>query len=168
MSLLSDDQRQKFRFLSVFPDTFDLAAAAAVWDLQPKDAQDQLGELLAYSLIEFDEISERYGLHDLVRLFADQLLKSEEQHTAQKRHAGRYLEVIKAANGLYLKGGESVILGLALFDVEWTNIQTGHDWVVAHQQDDDAVAEWCWRYSNAGVDCLLLRQHPREQIRWLE
>ena len=38
--LLSDDLRQKFRFLSVFPDTFDHAAAAAVWEVPPESAQD--------------------------------------------------------------------------------------------------------------------------------
>jgi len=166
--LLSDELRQKFRFLSVFPDTFDDAAAAAVWDIPPESSQDSLGELLAYSLVEFDEIATRYSLHDLVRLFVGQLFSADELYTAQKRHAGHYLEVMQFSNDLYMKGGESVIQGLALFDVEWTNIQAGHTWVVSHQQYDDAAAEWCFDYPNAGAYCLPLRQHPRERIRWLE
>jgi tetratricopeptide (TPR) repeat protein len=166
--LLSDDLQQKFRFLSVFPDTFGLAAAATVWEISPEDAQEPLGELLAYSLLEFDEITKRYSLHDLVRVFAGQLLSAKEQYSAQKRHAGHYLEVMRAADALYQKGGDSVTQGLALFDAERTNIQAGHGWVVLHQQDDDTAAEWCFEYPNAGAYCLPLRQHPRERIRWLE
>jgi tetratricopeptide (TPR) repeat protein len=166
--LLPDELRQKFRFLSVFPDTFDLAAAAAVWDIPAESSQDALGELLAYSLIDFDKTANRYSLHDLVRLFAGQLLNAEERYSGQKRHAEHYLDVLAAADDLYLKGGESVTQGLALFDLEVTNIRAGHDWVVAHQEDDNAIAEWCCHYPNAGVYCLAIRQHPRESILWLE
>ena len=129
--LLSDELRQKFRFLAVFPDTFDQAAAAAVWDVPLENAQDSLGELLAYSLVEFDEITKRYSLHDLVRLFASQLLNADERYTAQKHHAGHYLQVMRAADALYTKGGDSVTQGLALFDLEvnqhpgWTRLGCG-------------------------------------------
>jgi tetratricopeptide (TPR) repeat protein len=166
--LLSDDLRQRFRFLAVFPDTFDQPAAAAAWELPLENAQDAVSELLAYSLVDSDEITKRYSLHDLVRLFASQLLNPRERNAAQKRHAGHYLQVLGTADELYLKGGESVTQGLALFDAEWTNIRVGHNWVEAHQQEDEAVAEWCWNYSNAGAYCLPLRQHPRERILWLE
>ena len=166
--LLSDEPRQKFRSLSVFPDTFDHAAAAAVWELPVENAQDALSELLAYSLVEYDAVTERYNLHDLVRLFASQLLNAEERYTAQKRHAGHYLQVLAAADDLYIKGGESINQGLALFDTESTNIQSGHTWVVTYQDDDDKVAEWCFAYPDAGAYCLNLRQHPRKRIRWLE
>jgi tetratricopeptide (TPR) repeat protein len=166
--LLSEDLRQKFCFLSVFPDTFDLAAAAAIWDIPLEAAQDPLGDLLAYSLVEFDEITNRYTVHDLVRLFVGELFSDKELYRAQKRHASHYLGVTRTADVLYHKGGESVRQGLALFDTEWTNIQAGHSWVAAHLQDDDAAAEWCWKYSNAGAYCLSLRQHPRETIGWLK
>jgi len=166
--LLPGALQQQFRFLSVFPDTFDQAAAAAVWGIPPENAQDHLGELLAYSLIDFDEVAKRYSLHDLVRLFAHQLLNSEELYSTQKRHAEHYLEVMGAADALYEKGGESMTQGLALFDLEVTNIRAGHDWVVTHQEDDDTVAEWCFDYPHAAAFCLGLRQHPRERIRWLE
>jgi len=166
--LLSDDLRQKLCFLAVFPDTFDLAALAAVCDSAPETSQDAMSEILLYSLVEFDEITRRYNLHDLVRLFAGQLLNADERYNAQKRHAGHYLNVLTAANDLYIKGGESVTQGLALFDLEVTNIRAGHDWVVAHQQDDNSIGEWCWKYPHAGVDWLALRLHPGERVRWLE
>jgi tetratricopeptide (TPR) repeat protein len=166
--LLPEELRQRFRFLSIFPNSFDVAAAAAVWEVPSEGAQDALGELLAYSLVDFDENTKRYALHDLVRLFTNQLLNSEEKYATQKRHAGYYVIALGAADDLYLKGGKSVTLGLALFDAEWRNIQAAHAWVEDHQQDDDIFAEWCFRYPNGGLNCLELRQHPRETIRWLE
>lgn len=166
--LLPDDLRQKFLFLSVFSDTFDHAAASSVWELPLENAQDALSELLAYSLLEYDESTRRYSRHDLVHLFADRLLRVEDRYSAQKHHAEHYLEVLRTAEALYMEGGESVVQGLTLFDVEWVNIQAAQSWVATHQQDDDAVAEWCFRYPSAGVNCLLLRQQARERIRWLE
>jgi len=74
--LLPEELQKRFRFLEVFPDTFDLAAVAAVWATNEDSAQDSLGELLSYSLINF-EVSKRYRLHDLLRLFADQRLTAE-------------------------------------------------------------------------------------------
>lgn len=166
--LLSDSLRQQFRFLAVFPDTFDLAAAAALWNVLPEGAQDSLGELFTYSLVDFDEISKRCRLHDLVRIFADDQLSQKGRFKAQKRYAGHYLQTLGAADYLYEWGGEAVLRGLALFDAEWTNIRVGQAWVAAHQQDDETIAEWCALYPLEGVHCLSLRQHPRERIRWLE
>jgi tetratricopeptide (TPR) repeat protein len=166
--LLSDNIGQKFRFLSVFPDTFDLAAAAAVWKVSVEVAEDALSDLLAYSLVEFDEVTKRHTLHDLVRLFADELLSAEERYTAQKRHAGHYLQVLKSADELYLKGGECVTQGLALFVAEWSNVETGRNWAVRHQQNDVTAAGLCSSYPNSAANCFDLRQHPRERIRWLE
>jgi hypothetical protein len=43
------------------------------------------------------------------------------------------------ANNLYLEGGAALIRGLALFDLEWVNIQDGHSWVAAQgiEADED-------------------------------
>jgi tetratricopeptide (TPR) repeat protein len=166
--LLSKSLQQNFRFLSVFPDTFDLAAASTVWKIKRKNAENTLGDLMAYSLIEFNEISHRYELHDLTRLFTRQLLNPEELYTAQKRHAGHYLAVMQNSDVLYKKGGDSILQGLRLIDVERPNIETGQKWVVAHQEDDDSIAEWCFDYPHASVYCNLLRQSPRERIQWFE
>jgi tetratricopeptide (TPR) repeat protein len=77
--------------------------------------------------------------------------------------------VLAAANKLYLEGGESLLRGLALFDLEWTNIQAGHDSVAsqANAADVDAL-QLGMTYPDAGAYVLDLRQHSREQIRWLE
>jgi tetratricopeptide (TPR) repeat protein len=166
--LLSNDLQHKFRFLSVFPDTFNLAATAAIWEIAPEDAENSLSDLIAYSLVEFIEISQRYELHDLVRLFAYQILSSDEQNIVRTRHAEYYLGALEIAEALYRRGGVGITQGLALFDVEWTNVETGHNWVVAHQNDNRVVTEWCSRYPNSAANCLDLRLHAHERILWLE
>src|ERR1051325_2681447 len=167
--LLSEELRERWRWLAVFPDTFAVYAAAAVWEVEVDQAKYMLSELMATSLVEWNETSHRYSLHDLARLVADAKLGAEERAIAQKRFATHYRDVLAAAKELYKKGGESLLRGLALFDLEWGNIQEGHAWVVAQADAADAVAaELAITYPNAGAYVLDLRQHSRERIRWLE
>jgi len=166
--LLTADLQKRYRALAVFPDSFDAAGAAAVWEAEASVADEALGELLVYSLLEFNPASVRYRLHDLVRVFAGAQLDGAERMPAQLTHAGHYKEVLAAADGLYLQGGESVTKGLALFDVEWGNIQAGQAWAAAHASEDNAAAQLCGQYPDAGTYCLLLRLHPRDRIRWLD
>ena len=67
--LLSEELQRAWCALAVFPSTFDIAAAAAVWDAEMEAAQVQLDELLRHSLVEWNEITARAHLHDLARLF---------------------------------------------------------------------------------------------------
>jgi len=166
--LLSEELRERWRWLAVFPDTFAVDAASAVWEVEVDQAKYILGELLAASLVEWNESSNRYRLHDLAQLFADAKLSTEERAVGEKRFAKHYSYVLAAANELYLKGGESLLHGLVLFDLEWGNIQAGHTWVAAQTNNADAdVARLGMTYP-AGAWVLDLRQHSRERIRWLE
>ena len=167
--LLSEALRERWRWLTVFPDTFADDAAASVWEVEIDPAQDILGELMATSMVEWNETSDRYHLHDLARLFADAKLSAEERMVCQKRFATHYRNVLAAATELYLKGGESVLRGLALLDLEWGNIQAGHAFVAAQADGADAdVTQLGMTYPHAGVYVLSLRQHSRERLRWLE
>ena len=163
---LASDAARVFRLLSVFPATFDAVAAEVVC----ADAGHvQLSDLVRRSLVLYDESTKRYRLHDLARLFADKKLSTEERAVSQKRFATHYKDVLNAADELYLEGGESLLRGLALFDLEKGNIQAGHAWVAAQADEADAeVARLGMTYPNAGVYVLKLRQHSSEQIRWLE
>src|SRR5215213_8624725 len=165
---LSEALRERWRCLAVFPDTFAGDAAAAVWEVEVHQAQDILGELMATSLVEWNETSGRYRQHDLARLFADAKLSAEERVIGQKRFATHYRDVLAAAKELYLRGGEALLRSLALFDLEWGNIQEGHAWVAQADAADADVAQLAMTYPLAGVYVLDLRQHSREQIRWLE
>ena len=167
--LLASELQKRFRSLAVFPDTFDLAAASTVWDARKENAQEALGRLLAYSLVDFNPATNRYALHDLVRLFADTRLVPPEREVAQARHATYYhRDVLLVADQLYKRGGESLKNALALFDIEWGNIQAGQAWAAANARGNDAAASLCSSYPNAAAYFLELRQHPRERIRWLE
>jgi tetratricopeptide (TPR) repeat protein len=162
---LSPEAARVFRALAVFPGTFDAAAEEAVC---ADEGHAQLSDLVRRSLAEYDEKASRYRLHDLARLFAAARLSDAERDEAHQRHAAHYKNVLSAADALYLKGGDSLMRGLALFDLEWTNIQAGQAWAAARAERDDAAARLCSKYPDAGTYCLDLRQHPRELIRWLE
>jgi tetratricopeptide (TPR) repeat protein len=166
--IISDEQQMRWRMLAVFPDSFTEAAAAAVWETETDKARDALGELLAFSLVEWNEIAGRYRLHDLARVFAESRLNGTELDGGRRLHARHYQLVISAAEYLYHQGGDWVLRGLGLFDLERMNIETGHAWA-AEQAGTDKVADvLCIKYPDAGGSVLGLRQHPHESIQWLE
>lgn len=166
--LLSNEQQRLWRSLAVFPDTFDAAAAAAVWELDADAVQDVLGELFRYSLLEWDADTQRYSLHDLARLFADSRMSDDEGRATRMRHAEHYLTVLGECGDLYLKGGDAIISAIALFDVERRNIEAGQEWACRHSSGDETPARVCNQYPDAGAYVISLRQHPREVISWLE
>ena len=144
-----------------------MPAAAAVWQSESGPTQDTLGTLLDYSLLDWDPETQRYRIHDLARDLADRLLSEEDRANAQQRHATYFLDMLLAANHLYLEGAEQMMRGLALFDLDWSNIQAGQVWAQAHAEEDDAAAALCNRYPGSGA-LLELRRHPRDRILWLE
>jgi tetratricopeptide (TPR) repeat protein len=167
--LLSEELRGRWRRLAVFPDSFADYAAAAVWEAELDQAQLTLGELIAASMVEWNETTDRYRLHDLARLFADSKLSKEERAMGYKHHATHYKDTLTVANHLYLQGGEALARGLALFDLEWGNIQAGYTWVASQGvETDEDMVQLGMTYADAGAYVLNLRLHSREWIRWLE
>ncbi|MEW6735401.1 MAG: tetratricopeptide repeat protein [Acidobacteriota bacterium] len=166
--LLNDELQQHWRVLAVFPDTFDLKAATAVWAMEEDDALDRLSELMDYSLVLFDQGSKRYRLHDLVRLFADAKLGDVERYEAQERHSEHYCGVLWVTRNLYEKGNDNVLAGLKLFDIERVNIEAGQQWAAENGKKDVRAAGLCNDYPDAGTWVIGLRLHTREEMRWLE
>lgn len=166
--LLSPDMQELWRLLATFPNTFDVAAATAVWGIEPDAAQEALSELVKYSLLEWNKTIARYRLHDLSRLFANDHLNEDELSKGQRRHASHYLRMIREADKLYLQGGEALKRGLVLFDLEWPNIQAGQGWAEKHAREDNVAASLCNDYPSAGAHLLHILQHPGERIRWLK
>jgi tetratricopeptide (TPR) repeat protein len=138
--------------------------------MEPDVAQESLGALLAYSMVEWNETTMRYRLHDLARDFAAARLNQNqtELYAAQLRHATHYEQVLRAANELYKQGHDAIVRGLKLFDDERPNIEAGQMWARTHAAQSDQAAHLCMMYPNAGAYVLALRQHPRESIAWLE
>src|SRR5436190_23926905 len=86
----------------------------------------------------------------------------------QLRYAAHYWTVLHSADHLYQEGGEVITEGLCLFCLNWGNIKAGQQWTSSQTEKDDAAAELCRNYADAGMHILSLLQHPNERIRWLE
>ncbi|MBT5049792.1 MAG: tetratricopeptide repeat protein [Rhodospirillaceae bacterium] len=163
---------RNWRKLSVFAGDFDRWAVASVWDCTDEEARDGLDALLHRAMTLYDSETGRHLLHDLMRDMA-RLEEKEGDYTgllyeASARHAVHYVGILSEADGLYMNGDDDVLEGLKLYDLEGENIQAGHDWAVAHMEDGGGAARLCFGYTDAGVYVLSLRQHPRENIAWLE
>jgi tetratricopeptide (TPR) repeat protein len=166
--LLGPEMQGRWRVLSVFPETFDLAAAAAVWEIDTDAAQDTLSRLVVYSVVEWNPAIARYRLHDLTRLFADARLNDAEKKKARLLHAAYYLGIMRMSDNLFINGGENLKTGIALFELEWHNIQMGQSWAQASSADNIKSASLTSEYPIAGTYLLDLRLHPRERIGWLQ
>jgi tetratricopeptide (TPR) repeat protein len=124
--------------------------------------------LIKYSLVEWQPATRRYRLHDLARLFTAKQCTEAERAAGQQHHAKYYATVLRNANDLYLKGGEAIQRGLALFDLEWGNIQAGQARAKQNADKNKQALELCDDYTAWGYMIFGLRQHPRERIDWLE
>lgn len=126
--LLSPELQSLWCMLSVFPSDFDRAGAAAVWKVDSDSAAEALSGLLRLSLVEYRDATGRYHLHDLARDFAASRLEDAARAEAEERHAEHYRNVLSRADELYLEGGDDVLAGLKLFDLEEANILAGQAW----------------------------------------
>jgi tetratricopeptide (TPR) repeat protein len=166
--LLTPKLQRFWRMLAVFPAEFDAAAAAAVWapDLLP--AQDRLSDLLHYSLLEYNQESKRYRLHDLAREFALRRQTKAERRVAERQHAQYFSDLLTAASELVKSGNDHVYDGLALFDRERENIFAGQGWAAAQADVEEAAAWLTSEYPNGGLYVLDLRLPPQDRVVWLE
>ena len=169
--LLTPELQRLWCLLSVFPADFDLAGAAAVWEMEPDSAEEAQGELVKWSLVDFLPTESggggRYRLHDLARVFANSRLVANAREPAQRRHAEHYQELLWKANELFLQGGDHLSEGLILFDADWTNIQIGQKWAKINAGRSLEIAEICSNFAETG-SILGLRLHPFMNIEWLE
>ena len=168
--LLTPELQRLWSMLSIFPADFDLAGAAAVWEIEENSAEDALGELIRWSLVDFTPSvtgeGGRYRLHDLARDFAGSRLDAADRDPSRLRHARHFLIVLSNADKLFNQGAESQLLGLNLFEIEWPNIQEGLSWAEICPKRMPEIDNICCDYPNAGASILFLRRHPEELIRW--
>jgi len=152
--------QQALAQLGVFPASFDLAAAEAVV-VGVGILEDTLGLLRRRSLLEWDEPTNRYALHDLVREFAIVQLPEADKARLALRHAQHYQRVASnAQDDLYLKG--NALAGLALFDLERAHIDAGWAWAQAYAGDPE-VDTLLLAYADATYVIAPLRYHVRDE-----
>jgi tetratricopeptide (TPR) repeat protein len=184
--LLGEELQKRWRLLAVFSASFDLRAAAAIWNEGPgrdalprvqadqqvgpadslNSAREAMQMLVNASLVEPNETIQRFRLHDLVRQFCNGKLSGAEREAAMMRYASHYMDVGWGTDQLYLKGGENVFRGLELFDRERVHIEAAFEWLA--QRRDEPSAVLLISLVNAVVYTSHLRFHPRQSIRWLE
>jgi hypothetical protein len=116
--------QQALAQLSIFRISFDRAAALAVVETDD-DTEDLLADLRRRSLLEWDQATERFDLHDLVREFGAARLADADP--IQLRFARHYGVVAQHAGDLYRR--RRVPEARALFDQERTHIESGSVWV---------------------------------------
>ena len=110
--LLNNALRERWYALAVFPETFDRAGAQAVWGLESASvAQQALGELLRYSLVEYDPQARRYRLHDLCRAYALGHLGEEAAEPTRVRHAAHYADIYQETERQYAEVAGGLLLG---------------------------------------------------------
>ncbi|HEX8221491.1 MAG TPA: tetratricopeptide repeat protein [Chloroflexia bacterium] len=162
--------------LAVFPANFDLIAAEAVVQVDgaedqpstvnPRPLEDLFDLLYRRSLLEWDRQTERYSLHDLIRVFALARLDGEE--AVRLRHAQHYVRVAAVADELFFKGGQNIRRGLELFDQERANIDAGWNWVREHSASASGSTskmtdELLLDYSDATAYVGALRYNTRRE-----
>ena len=171
--MLSPGLQKLWHTLTIFPDTFDVTGAAAVWTLHPERALKALHRLMEFELVEGQLATGRYRLHDLKHAFAAKLLSESERQAAQQSHAEYYQSVLHEADALYEQGGDALQRGLGLVTRDWHNIEAGQAWAsqawtLGNAAKNQAAAELCASYPDAGRYILELRQPPRERLHWCE
>lgn len=168
--LLTPELQRLWSMLSVFPADFDLAGAAAVWEMEEKLTENALGDLIKWSLVDFlpstTSDGGRYRLHDLARDFAGSRLDDAARYSASLYHAKHYRKVLSLSNEIFMQGKE-VLKGLQLFDQEKANILAGQSWAMKNLDGRSSAAiDLCESYPN-GAYILGLRLTPGERISWL-
>ena len=170
--LLTPELQRLWSKLSVFPADFDLDGAAAVWDIEETGAEDALGELLRWSLVDYLPSAAgeggRYKLHDLARDFAESRLDAADIEQAKLRHSQHYRDMLSETDEHFLRDKDGVLKGLKLFDKERANIQSGQSWAETNQEKTSAAIDLSKSHPDAGAHVLDLRLSPREKITWLD
>jgi Archaeal ATPase./NB-ARC domain. len=163
--LLTPELKQQWCALSVFPESFDPTAAASVWQVELEPAKDILSTLLNYSIIDWDENSHRYRLHELAQVFASHNLNASAREAVWQRFVNHYMTVLREANAHYQQGGASAKIGLELFDRESRNIRHVQSWIINNSLDNEVSAGLCVTYAYDGAQLFLLRLPPSERLR---
>ena len=133
--LLDDDERVVFRRLSVFPGTFDLAAAEAVVG-DDVDAVGGVVGLVDRSLVVHEAGRDRYRLLETLRQFGnDRLADAAEADLVRRRHAEWFLGLAEqSAPGLF---GPEYGATIEALELELDNLRATAEWCADTEQWSD-------------------------------
>jgi predicted ATPase len=129
--------------VSVFPTSFDLAAAQTVV-VATGEVEEVLGLLRRRSLLDWDGALERYSQHDLLRAFAEARL--EDADSIRLRHAQHYLRLAEQAEPETL--GAEQELWLERLEQEHDHLRAALGWAIGQRDTEIAlrISAAMWRF----------------------
>ena len=163
---LDEELQKAFGTLAVFNQgpSFDTIAMAAVLDVDKVVARGFLNRLAGRSLLT--AVGERrWSLHRLLREFVEGKLAVED--LAWGRMAVFFVNIARLAEKSYLKGGQNMVDGLRIFDLERLHIKSGQAWAAEHADEALMPLELCDAYATVAQNCVDMRLSPEEKIQWL-
>ena len=161
---LSPELKLHFTEIAAFSDSFDQEAAIAVFGLGANPGAETIEALRALSLLEWNSVTRRFEIHDLLRDFALERISAENLNQAKRRHANHFIKVAEESDRLFLKGGNCLQLSLAMFDTERPHFESAFDWLSSSANEPASLIQLV----DAVVYTGSLRFDFRQRIRWLE
>jgi predicted ATPase/DNA-binding SARP family transcriptional activator len=133
--LLNPQARSLLLRLSVFAGGWTLEAAEAV-SAPDEPCADLLAELVDHSLVVFgaDVEHRRYGMHEIIRQFAQEYLHGSDQEPDALEHHARYYAqlVFQAAEN---RTGQSFTERLQIAVIDHDNLRQAFEWLLVHDRE---------------------------------
>jgi predicted ATPase len=157
--LLQPAERQAFTGLCVFRGGFSREAAEQVANA----ALPMLAQLISKSLVEFDPVSERYRVHEVLRQYGEEKLAGAGLLAETRQRHLEYLKALaeRASDGLF---GPDQIAWLDRLQAEQDNFRAALAWGFTRPETTGETADlvialsWFWR----------MRSHVLEGREWLD
>ena len=177
---LRPDLAERWRTLFVFPASFDLRAAAAVWDVSKDEADGPLLAIEKWELLNRDNQTGRFAIHPFLRELppsAPDIIGTAENgphaaggtyELAVRRHAIHYASLVVDLANSYSSRRLPYESALHRFDLEWPNIEAGHAWAAAHAGAAIEAAWMCIVYTVSAMPFLSVRRSPADIEQWLD
>lgn len=148
--LLSRDERRDFRFLGLFPSSFDLEAASALWGEATRtpdsleqdggiimDPKERMQVLVNAGLVEWNPSNDRFTLHDCGKRFCQRRLTIEDRSLGTRRYCTHYQSVSMAIDLANVELPEQARC-LRAFDLDQPNFQAAIENLLLKQDDESA------------------------------
>jgi tetratricopeptide (TPR) repeat protein len=161
---LSDEMKERWRQLSIFPFDFDESAIAAILNTSEDEAIETQKQLRRFSLLEVNINTRRFTLHDLIREFLSKKINGEELLKAKQRHAIYYQKLLHQIRAI--KEQRDFKTALDLVDIEWINILIGYEFVTKLAHSDNTAAQLSLNYCEVIPDFIILRLTAKEFMDW--
>jgi DNA-binding SARP family transcriptional activator/predicted ATPase len=155
---LTDTEKLIFARLSIFRGSFTRPAAESIAQASLRT----LADLVSQSLLQYEQESGRYQIHELLRQYgAEQLMADKEnEYETSHRHSAFYCAEVEECVDLLMSGQTKHAIDR--LESDDANIRTAWDWAVTHAELDHvylaingicAYYDWGWRGNEALTIC---------------